>query len=138
MMGGAGGRTHWNRMCPSVQAGYFSVEIQGADQMPDGHFQKIAPCAAETLCVCQLCWKRVPQVRTPPAAPPPLPKLFQMSLVDLAKKLLEGARAGQDDEVHIWMANGALFTADWLNFSTSPGSTVRALFHYRSTTSSWC
>ncbi|KAL0154187.1 hypothetical protein M9458_050513 [Cirrhinus mrigala] len=36
-----------------------------------------------------------------------------MSLVDLGKKLLEAARAGQDDEVRILMANGAPFTTDW-------------------------
>ncbi|XP_073671894.1 GA-binding protein subunit beta-1 isoform X2 [Paramisgurnus dabryanus] len=41
-----------------------------------------------------------------------------MSLVDLGKKLLEAARAGQDDEVRILMANGAPFTTDWLG--TSP------------------
>lgn len=38
----------------------------------------------------------------------------QMSLVDLGKKLLEAARAGQDDEVRILMANGAPFTTDWV------------------------
>lgn len=37
-----------------------------------------------------------------------------MSLVDLGKKLLEAARAGQDDEVRILMANGAPFTTDWV------------------------
>lgn len=42
--------------------------------------------------------------------------VFQMSLVDLGKKLLEAARAGQDDEVRILMANGAPFTTDWVNF----------------------
>ncbi len=40
---------------------------------------------------------------------------FQMSLVDLGKKLLEAARAGQDDEVRILMANGAPFTTDWVS-----------------------
>lgn len=39
---------------------------------------------------------------------------IQMSLVDLGKKLLEAARAGQDDEVRILMANGAPFTTDWV------------------------
>ena len=37
-----------------------------------------------------------------------------MSLVDLGKKLLEAARAGQDDVVRILMANGAPFTTDWV------------------------
>lgn len=44
-----------------------------------------------------------------------------MSLVDLGKKLLDAARAGQDDEVRILMANGAPFTTDWVmrTFSVS-------------------
>lgn len=42
-----------------------------------------------------------------------------MSLVDLGKKLLEAARAGQDDEVRILMANGAPFTTDWVMKTTS-------------------
>ncbi|XP_067094054.1 GA-binding protein subunit beta-1-like isoform X2 [Osmerus mordax] len=41
-----------------------------------------------------------------------------MSLVDLGKRLLEAARAGQDDDVRSLMANGAPFTTDWLG--TSP------------------
>lgn len=53
-----------------------------------------------------------------------------MSLVDLGKKLLEAARAGQDDEVRILMANGAPFTTDWVSVcvsdsaEASPGVTV--------------
>uniref|UniRef100_A0A8C5JUJ5 GA-binding protein subunit beta-1 n=1 Tax=Jaculus jaculus TaxID=51337 RepID=A0A8C5JUJ5_JACJA len=77
------------------------------------HFWKIAPCAAEALCEAPRVLAR------PPAAPPPLLlKLFQIALVDLGKKLLEAARAGQDDEVPILMANGAPFTTDRLG--TSP------------------
>ncbi|XP_056142248.1 GA-binding protein subunit beta-2-like [Lampris incognitus] len=41
-----------------------------------------------------------------------------MSLVYLGKRLLEAARAGQDDDVRTLMANGAPFTTDWLG--TSP------------------
>ncbi|KAM4595959.1 GA-binding protein subunit beta-2-like [Polymixia lowei] len=41
-----------------------------------------------------------------------------MSLVYLGKRLLEAARAGQDDDVRSLMANGAPFTTDWLG--TSP------------------
>ncbi|XP_031431570.1 GA-binding protein subunit beta-2b isoform X2 [Clupea harengus] len=43
---------------------------------------------------------------------------YQMSLVDLGKRLLEAARKGQDDDVRTLMANGAPFTTDWLG--TSP------------------
>lgn len=44
-----------------------------------------------------------------------------MSLVDLGKKLLEAARAGQDDEVRILMANGAPFTTDWVKKTFAVG-----------------
>uniref|UniRef100_A0A671SED9 GA binding protein transcription factor subunit beta 1 n=1 Tax=Sinocyclocheilus anshuiensis TaxID=1608454 RepID=A0A671SED9_9TELE len=54
-----------------------------------------------------------------------------MSLVDLGKKLLEAARAGQDDEVRILMANGALFTTDWLG--TSPLHLSAQFGHYSTT-----
>ncbi|KAK1339682.1 hypothetical protein QTO34_018236, partial [Cnephaeus nilssonii] len=54
-----------------------------------------------------------------------------MSLVDLAKKLLEGARAGQDDEVRILMASGAPFTTDWLG--TSPLHLAAQYGHYSTT-----
>ncbi|XP_071424410.1 GA-binding protein subunit beta-1 isoform X4 [Pithys albifrons albifrons] len=55
----------------------------------------------------------------------------QMSLVDLGKKLLEAARAGQDDEVRILMANGAPFTTDWLG--TSPLHLAAQYGHYSTT-----
>ncbi|XP_070809631.1 GA-binding protein subunit beta-1 isoform X3 [Pituophis catenifer annectens] len=58
-------------------------------------------------------------------------KFFQMSLVDLGKKLLEAARAGQDDEVRILMANGAPFTTDWLG--TSPLHLAAQYGHYSTT-----
>ncbi|XP_043935960.1 GA-binding protein subunit beta-2 isoform X2 [Protopterus annectens] len=51
-----------------------------------------------------------------------------MSLVDLGKKLLEAARAGQDDEVRTLMANGAPFTTDWLG--TSPLHLAAQYGHY--------
>ncbi|NWH82018.1 GABP1 protein, partial [Piaya cayana] len=54
-----------------------------------------------------------------------------MSLVDLGKKLLEAARAGQDDEVRILMANGAPFTTDWLG--TSPLHLAAQYGHYSTT-----
>ncbi|XP_006628700.1 GA-binding protein subunit beta-1 isoform X1 [Lepisosteus oculatus] len=54
-----------------------------------------------------------------------------MSLVDLGKKLLEAARAGQDDEVRILMANGAPFTTDWLG--TSPLHLSAQYGHYSTT-----
>ncbi|KTF83995.1 hypothetical protein cypCar_00047532, partial [Cyprinus carpio] len=54
-----------------------------------------------------------------------------MSLVDLGKKLLEAARAGQDDEVRILMANGAPFTTDWLG--TSPLHLSAQFGHYSTT-----
>ncbi|XP_064421983.1 GA-binding protein subunit beta-1 isoform X3 [Latimeria chalumnae] len=57
--------------------------------------------------------------------------LIQMSLVDLGKKLLEAARAGQDDEVRILMANGAPFTTDWLG--TSPLHLAAQHGHYSTT-----
>nr|XP_023669640.1 GA-binding protein subunit beta-1 isoform X3 [Paramormyrops kingsleyae] len=56
---------------------------------------------------------------------------FQMSLVDLGKKLLEAARSGQDDEVRILMANGAPFTTDWLG--TSPLHLSAQYGHYSTT-----
>ncbi|XP_016392748.1 GA-binding protein subunit beta-1 isoform X1 [Sinocyclocheilus rhinocerous] len=56
---------------------------------------------------------------------------FQMSLVDLGKKLLEAVRAGQDDEVQILMANGAPFTTDWLG--TSPLHLSAQFGHYSTT-----
>ncbi|KAM6195707.1 GA-binding protein subunit beta-1 isoform 1-T1 [Sarcoramphus papa] len=56
---------------------------------------------------------------------------YQMSLVDLGKKLLEAARAGQDDEVRILMANGAPFTTDWLG--TSPLHLAAQYGHYSTT-----
>ncbi|XP_026532858.1 GA-binding protein subunit beta-1 isoform X4 [Notechis scutatus] len=84
---------------------------------------------------------------TPPSPSPPMAgpaKLFQdfsgqdcwhaltmMSLVDLGKKLLEAARAGQDDEVRILMANGAPFTTDWLG--TSPLHLAAQYGHYSTT-----
>ncbi|KAL0601065.1 LOW QUALITY PROTEIN: Histone demethylase UTY, partial [Plecturocebus cupreus] len=49
----------------------------------------------------------------PPASVSETAGTTKMSLVDLGKKLLEAARAGQDDEVRILMANGAPFTTDW-------------------------
>ncbi|XP_075287596.1 GA-binding protein subunit beta-1 isoform X1 [Opisthocomus hoazin] len=55
----------------------------------------------------------------------------EMSLVDLGKKLLEAARAGQDDEVRILMANGAPFTTDWLG--TSPLHLAAQYGHYSTT-----
>ncbi|XP_050956674.1 GA-binding protein subunit beta-1 isoform X1 [Labeo rohita] len=55
----------------------------------------------------------------------------EMSLVDLGKKLLEAARAGQDDEVRILMANGAPFTTDWLG--TSPLHLSAQFGHYSTT-----
>nr|XP_033776876.1 GA-binding protein subunit beta-1 isoform X2 [Geotrypetes seraphini] len=54
-----------------------------------------------------------------------------MSLVDLGKKLLEAARAGQDDEVRVLMANGAPFTTDWLG--TSPLHLAAQYGHYSTT-----
>uniref|UniRef100_A0A8C5L6F1 GA-binding protein subunit beta-1 n=1 Tax=Jaculus jaculus TaxID=51337 RepID=A0A8C5L6F1_JACJA len=54
-----------------------------------------------------------------------------MSLVDLGKKLLEVARAGQDDEVHILMADGAPFTTDRLG--TSPLHPAAQNGHYSTT-----
>uniref|UniRef100_A0A672NSU7 Uncharacterized protein n=1 Tax=Sinocyclocheilus grahami TaxID=75366 RepID=A0A672NSU7_SINGR len=54
-----------------------------------------------------------------------------MSLVDLGKKLLEAASAGQDDEVRILMANGAPFTTDWLG--TSPLHLSAQFGHYSTT-----
>ncbi|XP_067246810.1 GA-binding protein subunit beta-1 [Chanodichthys erythropterus] len=57
--------------------------------------------------------------------------MLQMSLVDLGKKLLEAARAGQDDEVRILMANGAPFTTDWLG--TSPLHLSAQFGHYSTT-----
>ncbi|XP_028679333.1 GA-binding protein subunit beta-1 isoform X1 [Erpetoichthys calabaricus] len=54
-----------------------------------------------------------------------------MSLVDLGKKLLDAARAGQDDEVRILMANGAPFTTDWLG--TSPLHLSAQYGHYSTT-----
>ncbi|KAJ8398278.1 hypothetical protein AAFF_G00428480 [Aldrovandia affinis] len=57
--------------------------------------------------------------------------LFQMSLVDLGKKLLEAARSGQDDEVRILMASGAPFTTDWLG--TSPLHLSAQYGHYSTT-----
>ncbi|NP_001393138.1 GA-binding protein subunit beta-1 isoform k [Mus musculus] len=54
-----------------------------------------------------------------------------MSLVDLGKKLLEAARAGQDDEVRILMANGAPFTTDWLG--TSPLHLAAQYGHFSTT-----
>nr|XP_055030293.1 GA-binding protein subunit beta-1 isoform X2 [Misgurnus anguillicaudatus] len=54
-----------------------------------------------------------------------------MSLVDLGKKLLEAARAGQDDEVRILMANGAPFTTDWLG--TSPLHLSAQFGHFSTT-----
>uniref|UniRef100_A0A8C0ZRH3 GA-binding protein subunit beta-2 n=1 Tax=Castor canadensis TaxID=51338 RepID=A0A8C0ZRH3_CASCN len=44
-----------------------------------------------------------------------------MSLVDLGKKLLEAAGAGQDDEVHILMANGAPRDRTPLHMAASEG-----------------
>ncbi|XP_052008561.1 GA-binding protein subunit beta-1 isoform X1 [Xyrauchen texanus] len=58
-------------------------------------------------------------------------ELVMMSLVDLGKKLLEAARAGQDDEVRILMANGAPFTTDWLG--TSPLHLSAQFGHYSTT-----
>ncbi|XP_055030292.2 GA-binding protein subunit beta-1 isoform X1 [Misgurnus anguillicaudatus] len=55
----------------------------------------------------------------------------KMSLVDLGKKLLEAARAGQDDEVRILMANGAPFTTDWLG--TSPLHLSAQFGHFSTT-----
>ncbi|XP_020645751.2 GA-binding protein subunit beta-1 isoform X2 [Pogona vitticeps] len=103
---------------------------------------------------------RTSRLRTPPFCPdaypsaapsPPSPSCFaierfsrkiiprpyegkaalQMSLVDLGKKLLEAARAGQDDEVRILMANGAPFTTDWLG--TSPLHLAAQYGHYSTT-----
>nr|AAQ19489.1 GA binding protein subunit beta1 [Mus musculus] len=54
-----------------------------------------------------------------------------MSLVDLGKKLLGAARAGQDDEVRILMANGAPFTTDWLG--TSPLHLAAQYGHFSTT-----
>lgn len=51
-----------------------------------------------------------------------------MSLVDLGKKLLEAARAGQDDEVRILMANGAPFTTDWVMRILWPYVSTRHFF----------
>ncbi|KAL7980076.1 hypothetical protein Chor_001344 [Crotalus horridus] len=72
--------------------------------------------------------------------------LVAMSLVDLGKKLLEAARAGQDDEVRILMANGAPFTTDWgiimckypisrltLQLGTSPLHLAAQYGHYSTT-----
>ncbi|KAM3873500.1 GA-binding protein subunit beta-2-like [Diretmus argenteus] len=51
-----------------------------------------------------------------------------MSLVYLGKRLLEAARAGQDDDVRTLMANGAPFTTDWLG--TSPLHLAAQYGHY--------
>lgn len=51
--------------------------------------------------------------------------------MDLGKKLLEAARAGQDDEVRILMANGAPFTTDWLG--TSPLHLSAQFGHFSTT-----
>lgn len=51
-----------------------------------------------------------------------------MSLVDLGKKLLEAARAGQDDEVRILMANGAPFTTDWVMKTFAVGKVNHLIF----------
>lgn len=45
--------------------------------------------------------------------------MYQMSLVDLGKRLLEAARKGEDDEVRTLMANGAPFTTDWVRAVSS-------------------
>ncbi|XP_013925820.1 PREDICTED: GA-binding protein subunit beta-1 [Thamnophis sirtalis] len=63
--------------------------------------------------------------------PAPAQSDSQMSLVDLGKKLLEAARAGQDDEVRVLMANGAPFTTDWLG--TSPLHLAAQYGHYSTT-----
>ncbi|XP_040269978.1 GA-binding protein subunit beta-1 isoform X3 [Bufo bufo] len=63
--------------------------------------------------------------------PTQMPSAAKMSLVDLGKKLLEAARAGQDDEVRILMANGAPFTTDWLG--TSPLHLAAQYGHYSTT-----
>lgn len=52
-----------------------------------------------------------------------------MSLVDLGKKLLEAARAGQDDEVRILMANGAPFTTDWVIKTSALEKINHCTFH---------
>lgn len=52
--------------------------------------------------------------------PLPLPKPFQMRLVDLGKQLLEAARAGRDDEVRISTANAAPFATGWPGAADSP------------------
>nr|XP_051677969.1 GA-binding protein subunit beta-1 isoform X8 [Oryctolagus cuniculus] len=84
-------------------------------------------------------WKRIPFVpRTrylhrdsSSSLPGTLYSNLTMSLVDLGKKLLEAARAGQDDEVRILMANGAPFTTDWLG--TSPLHLAAQYGHYSTT-----
>ncbi|CAJ0948996.1 unnamed protein product [Ranitomeya imitator] len=70
------------------------------------------------------------QMTCPPQSPD-LNPIEMMSLVDLGKKLLEAARAGQDDEVRILMANGAPFTTDWLG--TSPLHLAAQYGHYSTT-----
>ena len=39
---------------------------------------------------------------------------FQMSLVDLGKRLLQASKDGSTDEVRVLMSNGAPFTTDWV------------------------